>query len=201
MARDHQSGPDVKPLRLFVAVDIPGLVKDGLLEAISPFRDRIPGTRWTQPSSWHVTLKFLGWVWPRLEDHLREAVALAAASAGPAFEAQLTEVGVFPSAARARVVWAGLSEEPAGRFAEIVKVLDDSLIEDFEPEQRAFTPHLTLARLAPPRRLDEFAPGLVGTEVSSESFPVRELVLYRSHLSPRGARYEPLVRAALGGDA
>ena len=64
-------------------------------------------------------------------------------------------------------------------------------------QQREYTPHLTLARLVPPRRLDEFVPGLVGTDVSSDPFPIEELVLYRSHLSPKGVTYEPLVRAPL----
>jgi 2'-5' RNA ligase len=197
VGRGRDATPEAKPLRLFVATDVPVPVKDRLLAATAPFRDRIPGARWTQPSSWHITLKFLGWVWPRLENTVRDAVATVALHVGGPFEARLTDVGVFPSPSRARVVWAGLSDEPIGRFDGIVKLLDESMEEHFEPEAREYTPHLTLARLVPPRRLDEFAPGLLGTDVSSDPFPVRELVLYRSHLSPRGARYEPVVRAPL----
>jgi 2'-5' RNA ligase len=172
-------------------------MKDGLDRAMAPFRDKIPGARWTQPSGWHVTLKFLGWVWPRLETAVREAVAGVAARAGPPFDARLMSIGAFPSPNRARVLWAGLNDEPAGRFAEVVKLLDDVLEEHFEPEQREYTPHLTVARLVPPRRLSEFAPALVGLDVSSDPFAVEELVLYRSRLSPRGATYVPLVRAPL----
>ena len=89
MARDRAARPEAKPLRLFAAVDVPVDVKDGLLEALAPFRDRIPGARWTQPSGWHVTLKFLGSTWPRLVDVVEEAVASAAAE-GEAFESALT---------------------------------------------------------------------------------------------------------------
>jgi 2'-5' RNA ligase len=198
MARDRTASPEAKPVRLFVAVDVPEPVKDGLLRALAPFRERIPGARWTQPSGWHVTLKFLGWVWPRLETAVRGATTEVAARAGEPFEARLTEIGVFPSPARARVVWAGIADEPGDRFAQIVTLLDESLEEYFEPETREYSPHLTVARLAPPRRLDEFAPGLIGTDIASEPFDVTELVLYRSHLSPRGARYEPLIRVGLG---
>jgi RNA 2',3'-cyclic 3'-phosphodiesterase len=198
VARDRASRPEAKPIRMFIAADVPVPVKDHLLERMTPYRDRIPGARWTQPSSWHVTLKFLGWVWPRLESTVREAVSDVASRGGAPFEARLTSVGVFPSPARARVLWAGLADEPSDRYRDIVKLLDDALREHFEPEQREYTPHLTLARLVPPRRLDEFVPGLVGTDVSSEPFPIEELVLYRSHLSPKGATYEPLVRAVLG---
>ena len=200
MVRDRDA-PDAKPMRLFVAVDLPTHVKDALSQAMAPFHDRIPGARWTQPSSWHVTLKFLGWVWPRLETTVRQRVSDVAARGGAPFEARLTDIGVFPSPSRTRVVWAGLSENPAGRFAQLVELLDHALEEHFEPEARDHTPHLTLARLAPPRRLDEFAPGLVGTDVSSKPFVIEDLVLYRSHLSPRGATYDPLVRAPLVEDA
>jgi 2'-5' RNA ligase len=103
---------------------------------------------------------------------------------------------VFPSPGRARVVWAGL-EDSEGRFASLVKSLDDLLVEDFVPEKRPFTPHLTLARLNPPRNIREFAPQLVGTRVPSDPFTIDRLVLYRSHLSPKGATYEPLVEAPL----
>jgi len=92
-------------------------------------------------------------------------------------------------------------DDEDGRFAELAASLDRALEEHFDPEQRAFTPHLTLARLVPPRNLREFVPDLVGTNVASERFAAAALVLYRSHLSPAGARYEPLLVAPFGRDA
>jgi 2'-5' RNA ligase len=196
MARDRASRPEAKPLRLFVAVDVPDRVKAELADATAPYRDRIRGARWTRSDGWHVTLKFLGATWPRLVETVRESVQ-AAAGAAEAFDSRLTSLGVFPSPGRARVVWAGL-EDPEGRFGALVKALDDLLADDFVAERRAFTPHLTVARLIPPRNIREFAPDLVGTTVPSEPFPVDRLVLYRSHLSPKGATYEPLLEAAFG---
>jgi len=197
VARDRAARPEAKPLRLFIAVDVPEDVKAELSAALARFRDRIPGSRWTRSEGWHVTLKFLGTTWPRLMDEVSAAVR-SAAEAGGAFETKLTQMGVFPSARRARVVWAGLSD-PDGRFPSIVQRLDDLLEDDFAPEERAFTPHLTLARFNPPRDIREFAPDLVGASVASERFPVDRLVLYRSHLSPAGARYESLLDAPFGG--
>jgi RNA 2',3'-cyclic 3'-phosphodiesterase len=197
VARDRASRPEAKPLRLFVAVDVPDEVKSGLAQRTEPFRNRIPGARWTRSDSWHVTLKFLGSTWPRLVTTVEEAVAGVAAASSP-FDTALTELGVFPSPRRARVVWGGLSD-PDIRFAGIVRDLDERLADDFTPETRVFTPHLTLARLNPPRDIGEFAPDLVGTSVESAPFGVRDLVLYRSHLSPHGARYEAMNRFALEG--
>ncbi len=190
MARDRSSRPEAKPLRLFVAVDIPEDVKSWLVDSLEPFRERVPGARWTSSEGWHVTLKFLGSTWPRLVETVRHAVG-SAAGGQSSFETTLTEIGAFPTAKRARVLWAGLGN-PEGRFGAMVATLDDLLREHFVPEKRAFTPHLTVARLNPPANLLDAAPDLFETAVSSRPFPVDRLVLYRSHLSPRGARYEAL---------
>jgi len=195
VARDRAFRPEAKPLRLFVAADVPQVVKDGLARDTAPFKDKIPGARWTQPSGWHVTLKFLGWVWPRLEGTVREAVTDVAARTGPGFAARLTSIGAFPSPNRARVLWAGLEDDPSGRFAEVVKQLDDALEEHFEPEQREFTPHLTVARFQPPVPV---ADTLEGIEVASRPFEVDRLVLYRSHLQRPAPRYEAIEEFPLG---
>jgi hypothetical protein len=56
-----------------------------------------------------------------------------------------------------------------------------------------------VARLVPPRNLREFAPSFLGTRVDSDPFEIGGLTLYRSHLSPAGARYEPVVQAPFDG--
>jgi 2'-5' RNA ligase len=192
-ARSHP--PEGPSLRLFVAVDVPERVKTKLLATLKPFRDRIPGARWTNPTGWHVTLKFLGATRPGVLDPVREAVE-ATAAASTTFESRLTRLGAFPTPGRARVVWAGL-DDPGERFAAMVGMLDHLLSDYFVAETRAFTPHLTVARLTPPRAIREFAPDLLDTAVSSTRFRVDRLVLYRSFLSPAGARYEPQLSAAL----
>jgi len=197
MVRDRDGFLEAKPIRLFVAVDVPEEVKTELEALLAPFADRIPGGRWTKRSGWHVTLKFLGSTWPRLVEEIKAAVEKTAGETAP-FETALTQIGAFPSTRRARVLWAGLSDAD-GRFAGMVKRLDDLLEDYFMAEERDYTPHLTVARLTPPRALDEFASELAGMAVPSPAFAVEELVLYRSHLSPKGATYEPLGRWPLGG--
>jgi RNA 2',3'-cyclic 3'-phosphodiesterase len=197
MARDRSSRPEARPLRLFIAVDVPLSVKDELASAVAPFRDRVPLARWTGFDGWHVTVKFLGSTWPRLVETVREAVSTVAAETPP-FESALTEVGAFPTPTRARVLWAGL-DDPDGLMVGVAERLDEELADDFVAEKRAFTPHLTVARLNPPRNLREFAPDLVGLPMTSRRFAVDSLVLYRSHLSPRGATYEAVFSAPFSG--
>lgn len=196
MARDRSAPPEAKPLRLFIAADVPEDVKGDLETAVAPFRVRVPAARWTRRTGWHVTLKFLGNTWPRLVEEVGRAMATAASEAEP-FTSGLTEIGVFATPARTRVVWAGLAD-PDHRFGAIARRLDEMLDDYFVPEKRELTPHLTLARINPPRDIREFAPELVGLPVASREFAVEELVLYQSHLSPKGATYEARERFPLG---
>lgn len=197
MARNRAARPEAKPLRLFLAVDpSPDAVRavDGALE---PWRERYPRGRWVRPENWHVTLKFLGRTWPRLVDSVHEASGEAAAGIRP-FDLSLGELGAFPRASRARVLWVGL-EDPENSMAALAKALDEALSDDFPPEKRGFTPHLTVARFDPPTDLSEAASELEGFRIEARPFRVSKLLLYQSHLSPRGARYEVLEEFPLGG--
>jgi len=195
MARDRAARPEAKPPRLFFAFDVSDAAKDAVERVVAEHRSRVPA-RWTGRSGWHVTVKFLGRTWPRLVPEV-EAAAAAAASASRRFGTSLDALGVFPSAKRARVVWVGL-KDPDRRFGSVAADLDRALEDYFVPERRPVTPHLTVARLNPPRDLGEFDSDLVGTPVDAEPFDVDRLVLYRSHLSPAGARYEAIGSWPLG---
>ena len=179
-----------KPVRLFVAVDVPVHMRSELLARLEPIRGSVPGARWTRPDGWHVTVKFIGWTPPEAIPDVEAAVAAVAASMRR-FDTRITRLGAFPKPGRARVLWAGL-DDGRGTFAQMVKQLDGSLSAFVQPEKRAFTPHLTLARIAPPARVGS---DVLDLAVGSEPFAVERLSLYRSHLSPKGATYEVLVSA------
>ena len=194
MARDRAARPEARPLRLFVAIELPEDVRVLVEDGVAPIRERLPRARWVPTRNQHVTVKFLGTTWPRLVDHVMHVVGEVAA-AHPPFETRVAELGAFPSARRARVLWVGL-EDPEDRLAGISSALDDALAEDFRPEKRAFTPHLTVARFDPPVRLED---DLTGIGVESRPFGIGWLVLYRSHLQRPAPVYEALERFPLGG--
>lgn len=193
MARDRASRPEAKPLRLFVAVDVPESVRDLVADVVEPWRELFPRGRWVPKDNWHVTVKFLGSTWPRLVDWVIRTVEEVARAAAP-FESRLEGLGVFQSPRRARVLWAGLAD-PDGRFVALAGALDDALAKEFAPEKRPFTPHLTVARFDPPVQLD---PG-EAADLSIEPCPVHRLVLYRSHLKRPAPVYEPIERFPLSG--
>ena len=196
MARNRAARPEAKPLRLFIAVDPSPQAVEPADRALEPWRERFPRGRWVKPENWHVTLKFLGRTWPRLVDSVHEACRDAAAEVRP-FTLSLGGLGAFPRATRARVVWLGL-EDDEGSLPALAKALDAALEEEFPPEKRAFTAHLTVARFDPPTDLSGTAEEMEGFRVDARPFRVSKLLLYQSHLSPRGARYEVLEAFPLG---
>jgi 2'-5' RNA ligase len=182
-------------MRLFVAVDVPSSLKEELDRTVcEPLRPCFPDGRWTRPEGRHLTLKFLGEVpSERVEDI---GVALAHAVSGHRrFTAGFERAGGFPNLRRPRVVWVGLGEgaEPMAALAADVDRSLEPL--GFEAEKRPFTGHLTLCRIKVPKRVD----AVPEVEVPADGFEVRDVVLFRSQLNPKGARYTALKRFALGG--
>jgi 2'-5' RNA ligase len=177
--------------RLFVALEVPGHVRNDLREALEPWRGSLPGARWVPPENWHVTLLFLGatdpgridWVSARLED--------AAAGAAP-FDTALTTFGGFPSSTRARVIWAGLDDR-AGQVSALARSVGADM--GAEPEDRPFAGHVTVAKSPRPLRLSE---DFIATPLPAAAFKVEEMVLFRSHPGRPVPRYEPLTRFAFG---
>jgi 2'-5' RNA ligase len=150
-------------------------------------RDRVTDARWTSVENQHITLKFLGSTRPDLVNQIGSVIEAVGGRATPE-QVRLAGFGAFPSARRARVVWAGI-DDPAGLLARAARDLHEGLEPlGFEPEKRELTPHLTLARLRTPRNLV----GDIGhlPETDFAPFPVESLDLFLSRLSPRGAKYE-----------
>jgi 2'-5' RNA ligase len=129
---------------LFAAVDPPEDVRLSLLAALGDDRDE--RLRWVPPQQWHLTLAFYGQVDETRVAKLQEGLERAAGRTQP-FGIRLAGAGTFPrQPVRSRVLWLGLDGEVdamrrladrcagAGRRARIAM------------EDRAFRPHLTLAR-------------------------------------------------------
>ena len=181
-------------LRLFVAVDVPVRLRQGVMDSIDDVVNKMPSARWVPVENQHVTLKFLGYTPGSSFDDIGVAVAAVASRHTPA-QLRLAQPGAFPSTRRARVLWVGLRDD-ADLLASLAASLDEALAPlGFEPEKRAFTPHLTIARLKSPARLPDLP--RLGLD---EAFEIDAIHLYRSHLHPKGARYEVMKTFPLGSE-
>jgi 2'-5' RNA ligase len=184
-------------VRLFLAVEVPGDVRDLVAAAIRDLRDRLPRARWVPAENLHITLAFLGGVSPGLLAWVRERASVATAGLAP-FEVAVSGLGAFPRTGRIRVLWVGL-DDPTGGLAGLAGALADELAEEFPPQDRPFSAHLTLARADPPIAVDRGR--LAATELRSEPFVVERASLFRSHLGRPAPRYETLASFPLGAGA
>jgi 2'-5' RNA ligase len=136
----------------------------------------------------HITLKFLGDTDESKVGQITAAIAQAAAGVS-CFEAKLKGAGVFPSPKFVRVVWAGI--EGAEPLAQIASKLEDLLaLLGFEREKRAFSLHLTVARVRSPCGSERLAPVLEKyRNADFGALPVAEIKLKKSVLSREGPTY------------
>lgn len=179
-------------MRAFVAIDLPESIRAVLRRRQAAFRSASPEARWARPEGIHLTLKFLGEI---SEAKLRE-VCDGLRHLGPfeTFTIGLRGFGFFPDARRPRVFWAGV-EAPA-RLSRLAERVEEAMQKvGFDREERAFRPHLTLARFKEPRAqpalqalLDQ--PG----EEELGKFEASEFFLFESKLSPQGAEYRKVER-------
>jgi 2'-5' RNA ligase len=185
-------------MRLFVAINPPDAIRTALHDAAAPLREAGMPVRWTAPASLHLTLKFLGET-PQDRVEAIEAVLREAAAKTSPFDLPIGGIGGFPTMRRPRVIWIGAEATPSLRsLKQDVEWALASL--GFEPEVRAFQPHVTIGRVtqgAQPGALRDLADLAAGIRVRSV-FRVASVDLMRSRLTPRGARYDRIVAAPLG---
>ena len=179
-------------MRAFIAIELPETLREALALEQARFRAVCPDARWTRPEGIHLTLKFLGEISGEQEAQVKKS--LGQMERFEKFTVRARGFGFFPDARRPRVFWAGL-EAPAELARLAAKVESAMAALGFPAENRAFSPHLTLARFKVPRpqpRLQELlaAQGdpLLGTFEASEFF------LWESRLSPGGAEYRKVAR-------
>jgi 2'-5' RNA ligase len=177
-------------VRLFVALEIPTAVRESLAALLDSLRALSSGPRWVRPGNLHVTLKFIGQWQPDRLEALRNA--LATVQLDQPVTLDFHGLGFFPNEKRPRVFWAGIEASP--NLITLASEIDRATEKLGIPrEQRAFSPHLTLARFEPPG-LPEKLRGAIQENVAREfgALHSSEFRLIESKLKPSGAEYTTL---------
>lgn len=191
-------------VRAFIAIELPPDILKKLGEVEAQLKPKMPpdSIRWVKPDSIHLTLKFLGQV-PADQLELITSSLKAAVASHVVFTLEVAGAGCFPNAHRPRVVWAGVREVGGGHpLAHVQRAVENAIAPlGYPTEQRDFSPHLTLGRLARDAKQHELkqvgevvAAGQVG---SLGRWDVTHVALIKSDLRPTGAVYTVLARAPL----
>jgi len=183
----------MEQIRSFIAIELPDELKLGLTQLQAQLKTgKQPPVKWVDPYSTHLTLKFLGNIAVDMISEITKAIE-ASAREMPPFHLEAKGLGVFPNLRRVQVVWIGISGEVA-QLSQLQQRIDSNLSPlGFASESRAFTPHLTLARLRQQASLEERQS--LGQLIASAkfeavySFSVNSVNLMRSELTREGAIY------------
>jgi len=174
--------------RLFVAIRPPAPIRQLLLAAMGG----ISGARWQSDDQLHLTLRFIG----KVDRHLAGDVHAALGGVHhPPFALGVNGIGCFDRRGFPDAVWAGVT--PHDEVKALHRKVDAALLRvGVQPDERAFLPHITIARLnrnaGSIGNLLEDAGGL-----TSPPFTVNHFGLFESTLTADAAVYSLIGRYSL----
>jgi 2'-5' RNA ligase len=179
---------DPRRERLFIGIPVTPDARDAIVRKLPK---NLPGKA-VAPDKWHFTLRFLG---PTTREARDEIIArLSSVKPGPEFQVEFGELGAFPSARRARILWLGVARG-GERLSDLAVVAEEAARNaGFASEGRRFTPHLTLSRIDPPQAISAL---LAQKHRYDIVMTVAAVILYRSRIGGGPARYEEVSRFEL----
>ncbi|QKY69743.1 RNA 2',3'-cyclic phosphodiesterase [Lentibacillus sp. CBA3610] len=127
----------------FIAVPLPGFLKEQFAGWQRELEAELPYKQWVHPDDFHITLKFLGAV---DEHHLNTLMkSMQQIERFSAFSLLTGTLGTFGNPKRPRVLWAGVEQKPD--LLRLQSRVEDIAVQTgFQQENRAYTPHITLAK-------------------------------------------------------
>jgi len=188
--------------RMFCAAELPPEVCSQLREHIAKLREQLPDAvaSWSRVENIHLTLKFFGNVATDQVASISDA-AERVVKEFSSFEIKVGETGVFPNPRRAQVLWIGVSDPSRKLSALQARLENECATLGFEKEDRAYRPHLTIARIRKPHGDRQLADAHLQMTFAPLAVEMRELVLFRSELSSKGSKYTPISRHHLAESA
>jgi 2'-5' RNA ligase len=184
--------------RTFCAIELSDQVRAALRDHVRRLREAVPETSasWSRAENVHLTLKFFGDVPKEKISRISDAAARVAGKFSP-FQIKIGGTGVIPKASRPQVLWIGV-EDPAGHLSELQQRFEEECAgAGFPKENRAYKPHLTIARLRRPEGARQLAETHLQTRFAAIQVRVSEFVVFRSQLSPTGSVYTPISKHEL----
>jgi 2'-5' RNA ligase len=180
-------------MRLFTGLDLPQGTKDWLGELIHRLKPAAQA-RWSRVDNLHITTKFIG-EWP--EARLVELKQALAGVGGPPMEVKIRGLGWFPNPHAPRVFWVAVDGGRA--LGDLASMTDTATARLGVPvEKKAYTPHLTLARVEPRTDLTALRREVARLpDLDWGSFIANAHSLFESRAEPGGTRYVKLAEFAL----
>ena len=190
--------PSLSTWRTFCAIELSDDVRAQLQDHVRRLREAVPeaSASWSRPENVHLTLKFFGNVPKEKLKRISDAAARVSGEFN-AFQIRIGGTGVFPKASRPQVLWIGV-DDPSGGLSELQRQFEEECAkEGFAKEDRAYKPHLTIARIRRPDGARRLAESHLQTKFALLNVRVNEFVVFRSQLSPKGSIYTAISKHQL----
>ena len=191
----------MEQVRAFVAIELPDKLKLELARLQATLKQpNQKWVKWVDPSGIHLTLKFLGNIGVDKISSITAAMKVAVQGIPP-FRLEVSRLGAFPDLRQVQVVWVGIGGE-IDRLRQLQQRVESQLVPlGFIAEKRAFTAHLTVARLrnqAPSDERQRLGQLIAATGFESTHIVEVEAVnLMRSQLTREGAIYSKIAAVGL----
>jgi 2'-5' RNA ligase len=182
--------------RLFVGVELSDQVRLLLEHLSKQMSEHVDDAKWIPRENMHITVKFLGDT-PDAKIEAIKTVLYEVAERFRRFSITLDKPGCFPKPEKANVLWVGL-RFGASELEALAKEVDASLSKlGYDTEKRAFRPHITVARIKTPANVCQLFDNLDYSAIKGSVVNISALTLFKSVLSPKGAKYEVISRVPL----
>ena len=186
--------------RCFVALRPSEEVVEYIATLIDQLRGHRASVRWVERDNLHLTLRFLGEITSEQVQTVRGAM-LEENRLGR-LQMRLSGLGAFPTMRSPKVLWTGVeprNREDADALAHLHGRAERwARAAGLEPENRRFSPHVTIGRVKMPlERMRELMEDLGGRTCVSPWCTVERVLLVESELTPHGARYTDVAEVEL----
>jgi len=179
-------------MRTFLAIEVPQHLRKKVDSRIQEEKKKDLPIRWVAFENLHITLKFLGEIDDKKKDEITSVITEISKQYTP-FKVRLEGLGCFPNPKNPRVLWIGVAEG-AETLSEIANELEEKLSQLGFKKEKRFHAHLTIGRIKKPCKIDD----ILHKNITTESFLVNAITLFKSTLKPDGPIYEELKKFAFG---
>lgn len=184
-------------IRAFWAIDTSDFIKNKINEIEEKLKKSKADVKWVNPSSVHLTLKFLGNIEINQIDYMEKTLKDGLKDFPP-FQFYVKGTGGFPHLKNPKVVWVGITKGD-NELKAMNKIIEDRLYEiGFPREEKKFSPHLTIGRIRSFRNIKTLIQILEDLKEEEVGYvDVAEVILFKSELTPSGSIYTKLRNIAL----
>lgn len=178
-------------IRSFIAFDIED---ESVIRELSKVQSALIETgadiKLVEPENIHITVRFLGEIPQAMIDKVYNEMIKIVFSP---FDVEIKGLGAFPNMRRINVIWAGI-RKGSNELRNIYYQLEPNLQRlGLRPDDKGFSPHLTIARVKTSRRKEDLIRTL--KEFENHDFGIikaRCLRLKKSVLTSKGPIYSTL---------